>query len=77
MKVRMKTVARGPKLNADAGDVIEVADRLGRQLCAQGHAEPVGAEVETATEAAAETAEAPKPKRKRAPRKKAAKKKRG
>ncbi len=56
MKVRMKTTARGPSFEADAGQVLEVPETLGRDLVGGGFAELVGgdslaAKAETAAEA--------------------------
>jgi len=41
MKVRMKTLARGPAFMADPGDVLDVPEAMGRSLVAAGSAEEV------------------------------------
>lgn len=63
MKVRMKTVSRG-KVNADPDDVVDLSKKDAQELLDGGYAEPVGRQVETATEPQAEeTAEATKPRK--------------
>ncbi len=39
MKIRMKTIARGPSFEADVGQVLEVPETFGRELLAGGYAE--------------------------------------
>jgi len=55
MKVRMKTTARGPALNADARQVVTVSPETGRDLIAGGYAELVDAEEAPAEVATAST----------------------
>jgi hypothetical protein len=52
----MKTVARGPTLNADVGDVVEVPEKMGADLVRGGYAEPVKAQPEAAVEVPPEEA---------------------
>ena len=40
MKIRMLTTACGPKFNASAGEVVEVANKFGKELIDGYYAEP-------------------------------------
>jgi hypothetical protein len=66
MRIRMKTLARGPAFSADPGQVLVVPDAFGRDLIASGQAVEVEAGtgaatvvIESATAPPAETAVSP------------------
>lgn len=66
MRVRMKTMARGPDFNANPDDVVEVSAERAADLINGGYAQAVKGEPETAEERGAEEdADAPRPKRRR------------
>ncbi len=76
MKIRMKTTARGPEFNADAGKVVDVPEAFALELKTRGFADfvdpdptapaPAPGGVEDATAPpAAETADAPENRRRR------------